>query len=349
MKFVLSKDLTTDMIPVRNIYNRNRDLLLAANHRLTPQIISRLQKMNYSGIMVYDEYSDIEEYKEYLSEDNRNNVVSALKDLSIDKVIYCVNEIVDSLLKNDDILIDMNDLQFYDADTYEHSTNVCLLATACGMVLGLDDKTLRELAVGAMLHDIGKMSIEKSILNKPGKLNDEERKIINTHPQRGYDMIYDNYSINTNSRMCILCHHENWDGSGYPNGLKKEDIPYLARIIHVADVYDAMCQKRAYKDSYDPVEVIEYLYANCGSMFDQDVVNGFLRSVVVYPVGSEVELSTGERAVVIKNRASYVTRPVVCIRETKKILDLAKDSRTYSITIKGVDGLKSVSRDIVVA
>lgn len=349
MKFVQSKDLTPDMIPVRNIYDKKHELLLAANHALTPQIISRLNMMGFKGLMVYDEYSSIEEYREYLSEDSRYEAVNALMDLSIDKVIYCVNDIVDQLMSNDDILLDMNDLQLYDSDTYEHSMNVCLLSTACGLVIGLDDSSLRKLAVGAMLHDIGKMSISKDILNKPGKLDTEERRIINTHPQRGYDMVYDNYSISVDSRMCILCHHENWDGSGYPNGLLAEDIPYLARIVHVADVYDAMCQKRVYKDEYNPIEVIEYLYSNCGTMFDQRIVEGFLRSVVVFPVGTKVELSNGEKAVVIKNRASYVTRPVVCLEKDKTILDLAKDRSTFNITIKGSESVKTIGRDAVVA
>lgn len=348
MKFVKPKDLTTDMLPVRSIYNKRHELLLAANHPLTPQIIARLEMMGLKGILVYDEYSSMEEYRGYISEDSRYEAVNALMDLSIDKVIYCVNDIVDQLMANNDILLDMSDLQFYDSDTYEHSMNVCLLSTACGIVIGLDDPSLRKLAVGAMLHDIGKMSISKDILNKPGKLNVEERKIINTHPQRGYDMTYDNYSVSVDSRMCILCHHENWDGSGYPNNLKADGIPYLARIVHVADVYDAMCQKRAYKDEYNPVEVIEYLYANCGSMFDKNIVSGFLRSVVVFPVGTRVELSNGEKAVVIRNRASYVTRPVVCLEKDKSILDLAKDRSTFNITIKGTESINAITRDTIV-
>ena len=350
MKFVQSKDLTVDMVTVRNIYNRRHELLLAANHKLTPKIISRLNDIGHPGLMVYDEYSVLENYHEYVSEETRNEAVNALMDLSIDKVIFCTNSIVDQILEKEDVLIDMNsDLMCYDSDTYEHSMNVCLLSTACGVVMGLDDRDLHTLAAGAMLHDIGKMSISKDILNKPGKLTEEERKEINTHPQRGYDMIYDNYSVPAEARTCILCHHENWDGTGYPNRLKGKNIPFLARIVHVADVYDAMCQKRAYKDEYNPVEVIEYLYAKCGAMFDGDIVTEFLRSVVVFPVGTRVELSTGDMAVVIRNRTSYVTRPVVCLEKSKKIIDLAKDRDAYNITIKGTESVRMAARDTIVA
>ena len=347
MRFVLTKDLKAGMIPVRNIYNDRNELLLAANNVLDDTMIKRLRSINYYGLLIYDEYSGLEEYDEVISESTRRDAIIGLKALSIDKVIYCTNKIVDDLMQNDSVLLDMNSLFFYDSDTYKHSANVCMLSTACGIVMGLKNTTLRKLALGAMLHDIGKMSISKDILNKPGKLNEQERAIIETHPQRGYDMVYDNPDISTSSRACILCHHENWDGTGYPKGLYGYNIPLLARIVHVADVYEAMCRKRVYKNGFEPASVIEYLYGNCGSMFDIDVVEKFVRSIVIYPVGTEVMLSTGDMAVVIKNRTDYATRPVVCRKKDKKVLDLAKDRRTYNITIKGSDKISELSENRV--
>lgn len=343
MRYIKTDKLTPGMVPIRSIYDHSGRLLLAANHPLDMTIISALVRIDFPGLMIYDEYSDLEDYKSYCSESSRINAIGAMRDLSIDRVVYCVNAIVDELLKNDSILIDMADIRLYDHDTYEHSVDVCLLATACGVVAGLSDRQLRSLALGAMLHDLGKMSIPKSILNKPGKLTDEEWEIMKTHPQRGYDMLYTNELVPPQARACVLCHHENHDGSGYPNGLSGEDIPLPARIVHIADVYDAMCQKRAYKEKYDPVEVVEFIYAKTGTMFDPQVVNSFLRSVVIYPVGSDVTLSDGRQAHVIKNRASYVTRPVVCIKDTKEILDLAMDPSTYSITIVGTERLEAMS------
>lgn len=335
------------MITTRNIYNNSGRLMLAANHEITPQIISGMEHSYIYGVMVYDEYSDLEEYRSYLSEDTRMNAVKAMKDLSIDKVVYCANAIVDELLKeNGEVLVDLNDIRLYDRDTYQHSVNVCLLSTACGIVMGLDDKKLRSLATGAMLHDIGKRSIPLSILKKPGKLTDEEYEVIKTHPQRGYDMLYDNSFITPEARACVLCHHENWDGSGYPKGLKKSEIPLLARIVHVADVYDAMTQKRAYKDEYNPADVVDFLYGKSGSMFDTDVVIAFLRSVVVFPVGTDIMLSDGRECRVIKNRASAVTRPVVVDKATKQVIDLCNDPSTYSTTIVNSDSVNMIESEI---
>lgn len=347
MEFVKTDDLEVGMISTKNIYDNEHRLLLSANHTLTPQIIGALKRMDYYGLIVYDEFSDLEEYKSYLSEETRMDAVRAMKDLSIDRVMFCVNAIVDDLLKEtDDILIDMDDIRLYDNDTYQHSVNVCLLSTACGIVMGFDDKKLRSLAAGAMLHDIGKRSIPLSILNKPGKLTDEEFAVIKSHPQRGYDMLYDNSMLTPDARTCVLCHHENWDGSGYPNHFKGDEIPPLARIVHVADVYDAMCQKRAYKGEYNPCDVIEFLSAKCGSMFDIEVVTQFLKSVVVFPVGTDVTLSDGRVCRVIKNRAGAVTRPVVVDKETGDVIDLCDDESTYSITISNSGKVDMIESEI---
>jgi HD-GYP domain-containing protein (c-di-GMP phosphodiesterase class II) len=301
--------------------------------------------MEFPGLYIYDEYSEYEDLTEILDEKTRLEAMNALKTMNIDRVLYLSTEITEQLLSVEDLMIDFKDLKFYHNDTYAHSLNVAMLATTCGIGLGMNNYDLQELCASAMLHDIGKRGINREILDKPGKLTPEEREIINQHPAIGYNMMYDNPAITTRARMGILLHHENWDGTGYPRGIHGDRIPLYARIIHVADVYDAMCQKRAYKEDYDPKECVEYLMANSGTMFDLHIVDNFIHYLTIYPVGTDVMLSTGQKARVIKNRAKSVLRPVVML-EDKTILDLAKDRNTYNITIVGYDKVFLEGKDL---
>ena len=346
MRYLPTDQLEPDMISLKSIYDKRGVCLLAANHTLTAGIIKQLQIMDFPGLYIYDEYADYEELREILNEKTRFEAVQALQHMNIDRVLYMSTEITEALLSAEELVVDFKDLRLYHNDIYEHSVNVAMLATTCGIGLGLDNEDLQELCASAMLHDIGKSGISKEILDKPGKLTPEERAIINTHPEIGYNMMYDNPVVTSRTRMGILLHHENWDGSGYPRALKGQQIPLFARIIHAADVYDALCQKRAYKEDYDPKECVEYLMANGGTMFDVDVIENFIRYLAIYPVGTDVMLSTGQKARVLKNRAKSILRPVVMLEDRRTILDLAKDRNTYNITIVGYDKIFIEGEDL---
>lgn len=332
MKYIEINDLKPGMITMKSIYNDRGICLLARNKILTNPIINQIKKMGYDGLYIYDEYSNYEELEEIVSEQVRLKIIKEMKSLNIDKVLFLTNEIVDSILNADDLCLDFTDLRSYHNYTYYHSINVTMLAVACGIGMGLNNEKLTELASAAMLHDIGKSGIGIEILDKPGKLTDEERQIINMHPKIGYNLLKDNDNIKSIVRVSVLSHHENEDGTGYPRNLTSNKIPLYAKIIHVADVYDALCSKRSYKEDYSPSESIEYLMGNCGRMFDINVVQNFIKYVVIYPVGTDVLLSNGEIAHVIKNRSNSILRPVVMLKN-KKILDLAMDPEYRTITV----------------
>lgn len=311
MKFVRTKNIIPGMITARSICNESGNLLLAANHTITNTNIRQIRALKYAGIYIYDRYSDYESFDEIITQQERVQAITALETLDIDKVIFCTNKIVNEMLERDELILDLQDMRSHHDATYNHCINVSLYATACGIGLGMHKKELQELATAAMLHDIGKNAIDISILDKPGTLTDEERAIINQHPQIGYDMLYGNSEISAAVRTSVLLHHENEDGSGYPKGLIGDEIPLIAKIIHVADVYDALYSKRAYKDNYQASECIEFLMSHCGSMFDLRIVETFLKYLILYPVGCDVELSDGRIARVIKNRSEAIQRPIV--------------------------------------
>nr|MCR4909016.1 HD-GYP domain-containing protein [Lachnospiraceae bacterium] len=273
-----------------------------------------------------------EELNQIIDDELRREAINSLQSFNIDQVIYMTNRIVDSILAQNEIMVDLTTLDTFDHDTYSHSIDVCVLATTCGVGLGMNTRMLSDLAVAGALHDIGKQGIPLTILNKVGELTDEEKIIIESHPKIGYDMLYNRADISSFVRSGIMSHHENWDGGGYPNGLVGEEIPMFGRILHVVDVYDALIKKRVYKSGFKHTEAIEFLMGNCNRMFDIRIVETFLKYVIVYPVGTDVLLSTGEKAHVIKNRSSSVLRPVVMTKD-RRILDLAKDPKCFNIVI----------------
>ena len=268
-----------------------------------------------------------------LLDDNlRLKALSAVECLNVDQVAYIATDLVEALQEcNGDLVIELHNLSIYDQSTHEHSLNVALTAVSCGIGMGLTNDQLEHLATASLLHDIGKTQVPIQIINKPDKLTSEERFLVERHPQYGYDMLYNKPEIHSEARAAVLCHHENQDGSGYGRKLSGNQIPILARIIHVADVYDALVKKRAYKDKLSQTECIEYLMGGCGTLFDFDCVSTFLKYIAVYPVGCRVKLSDGRIARVIKNTKGLLERPVVMYED--KILDLANDKTLLNLTI----------------
>lgn len=332
MIFVPVDKIQPGMVVTKNIYDEKGRKLLGRNKKMTVSIIQKMQQLGYKGIFICDHYSEYEELAEILDEKKRIQMVRALKKKNLDQIIFLSNKIVDDLLDLSSIHLDINTLRSYHVCTYEHSINVAIASVTCGIGMGLTDQQLRELALAAMFHDIGKECIPKEILDKPGPLTPEERLIINCHPEFGYEMLKKRPEFPATVRLSILQHHENDDGTGYPRGLRHEDIFLYARIIHVADVFDALLSKRAYKEEYSAFETIEYLMANCDRMFHYDVVTTFINYITVYPVGSTLTLSTGQKVHVIKNHDDYPLRPVV-MTENGVIMDLAQDHNYLNVTI----------------
>lgn len=337
MKYISTEHLQPGMISQKAIYDDRGVRLLAANHEVTADLLVTLKRIHYPGLFIYDEFSKFENIREVFSEEKRVDTVKAMKKLDTEKVMYFSTDIVNNLVDMDDRLIELAHLRQNNHDIYNHSINVAILSAACGLGMGWGDEKVEELTLAAMLHDIGKSKIPDRILYKPGPLNDEEWRIMGEHPQIGYDMLYNNVKITTNVRMGILLHHENVDGTGYPRKLKGQKIPEFARIIHIADVYDAMIQKRSYKEEYDPGEVIVYLMEKGGEMFDFETLETFLSYVVIYPVGINVTLTNGRIARVVENHQSNQLRPVVVDIKTMEKIDLETDPNYQNIAIVGAD------------
>ncbi|MDU4935241.1 MAG: HD-GYP domain-containing protein, partial [Peptostreptococcaceae bacterium] len=169
-------------------------------------------------------------------------------------------------------------LKAKNTDTNRHTIRVVEYATEIGKKMNLKTSDLDELILSAELHDIGKIGIPEDILLKPSKLNDEEFEIMKSHVEKGYRIVNSLGELGSVAKN-VLTHHEKWDGSGYPLGLKKEEIPLLSRIIAVADSYDAMVHERVYKKAMKKEDAIKELRRCSGTQFDPEIVDIFINSI----------------------------------------------------------------------
>ena len=310
MRYVKAEHLEKGMVLVYTLYDNNEKILLKANRKLTQNYINRIQQLDIMGLYVFED-DEICEHTSTVSEQTRLKAIKSLKRLNIDDCIYIANNIVEEIRESESMIVETINLSSYDNYTYTHSVNVDILSVILGVACGLRDDELRRLSQAALLHDIGKTCVPIEILNKPGILTEEEFAEVKKHPQYGYNMLKDNYDVSSVTRNAILSHHENEDGSGYPRNLTSEHIHLFAKIIHIADVYDALTTKRVYKDAMNPADALEYLMGNAERMFDKELVTIFMDYIAPYPLGVQVELSTGQKGLVVKNNRKMLSRPIV--------------------------------------
>lgn len=322
MRYLPIEQIEENAILANPIYNENGAILLSANTVLKRSFLNRLIQLGYAGLYIYDDISEGVDVKELLSEELRLKTIKSLRALNLDTCRVMANAIVDELLNKSGISVDMVNVASFDNYTFVHCINVAVLSVIIGISLGLNNDRLKQLSQAALLHDIGKLSISLDILNKKEKLTEEEMEIIRSHSREGYNMVKDNKLLTAVVKNAILSHHENEDGSGYPNQLKSKEIHPFAKIIHVCDVYDALVSNRVYRKAMNPAEALEYLMCNCWVMFDIGCVKKIMEYVSPYPTGITVELSNGKQALVVQQNRANQVRPKIVVIDTKTEIDL---------------------------
>lgn len=231
------------------------------------------------------------------------------------------------MIKNKENLIylPLKKLQEYDEYTYTHSLNVCVVATLIARNMGLREKMVRKVSFSALIHDIGKTKISNEILNSPNKLNDEEFRIIKNHVRYGYEIALKNKIIDEDVLGGILYHHEKFDGKGYLYNKSDLEIPLVARIITIADVYDALTSKRSYKKPWNNYETISFIIQNVEKIFDKDIVSVFIKIIGLYPPGTKVMLNDYSVGTVVAARETNELQPLIQIGEC--LIDMKQENK----------------------
>lgn len=321
MRRIEINDANPGMVLGKTIYTSSGNILLRAGMRISPKYIHRLKELGIPAIYVKDEVFFDVDIPEVISEETRQQAQRAVRDIFAD-VQRCrrvdistakdvVNGFVDELLANPKVIVNLTDVRSYDDYTFGHSVNVCVLSLLTGISLGYNEIQLRNLGVGALLHDLGKTQVDKKILQKPGPLSEAEFTAMKEHTCYGFEILRSEQELSLLSAHVALQHHERVDGSGYPRAMCGGEIHEYARITAVADVYDAMTSDRQYRKALHTSEVVQKIISYIGKQFDPEITRAFLGNIAVYPIGSIVTLSTREVAIVVDNHKNNPMNPVV--------------------------------------
>ncbi len=313
----------------KNMYNSRGVLVLPAQTVLTGKDIEMLLQQN-----ILLEEDDVEQVS------IQNLVNASIKEIkAVFEKVRNTNQIpfdflrdrilpiIDDMSRHPHLKQILDHLERHDEYTYRHSIGVALISRFIGKAKGLHNEELQELTSAAFLHDIGKVKIPDEILNKPGKLSDEEFAQVKKHTVYGYDMISQTSGIPPRQAKVALQHHEREDGSGYPYGLKGDDIDPYSKMIAVADVFHAMISKRVYKDAVPIFKVLREMSENAYGRLEPSTTLCFLKRIMETMIGNDVVLSNGSQGKIIMVKADDPVHPLVEVKGT--YIDLSKDHSVY--------------------
>lgn len=305
----------------KNIYTNDGRVLLRAGVKLTEQFIKKLHQLGVFYIYVEDDRLDdvkMEDDKlNTLKQDTIKSLSSITRNVGmLDKnntreCLAIVDELIEYILELGDVNKSLYDVKTHDNYTFLHSIDTGIMAAFLGMSLNLKKDNLKELTIGGILHDLGKVKVPNSIINKNGPLTDEEFSEMKKHPIYGRQLLEKNLSIPSASIVGIEQHHEKVNGKGYPYSLEGHQISKYGKIICICDVFDAVSSDRSYRKKFTPIEAYELILAGCGTSFDPQLVSTFKNTFSVFPLGCCVKLSNGIEGYVIKQNKNFPDRPIL--------------------------------------
>lgn len=317
------------------VYTESGQVLVGTDVELTAGMIKRLQELGVRTVYVSDPRTDDIVAEDSVSDETRQRATQIVynafsrmieakkwnRTFSLSKLgtefRKAFEDILRDLQSKPQLMIHLSGIYTASNYLYTHSVNVGIYSAALGMAAGLNRNQLIELGIGAMLHDIGKTLISPEILEKPDKLTREEYEEIKKHTIFGYDILREQPDIPLLSAHCALQHHERIDGSGYPRGLKENEIHHYGKIVGLVDAYDALATNRVYRKAYLPHEALDVIFAS-SDKYDIELMTTFRNHLVIYPVGMMVTLTTGETGIVVDVNSKHPHRPIIRILKNPK-------------------------------
>lgn len=361
-KYMLTRQLQPGMKIDQSIVDRLGRNLVTRGAILDEYIINSMLKMGVMSAYIQEGEYDPEEEANKLSPEAQKNVEKlrtsdrskvTLSDSVRKRVaegiqfIYnnpdssefanATNNIASDLMSaienNDAVAIDISALKTSDEYTFKHSVDVATISMILAKQQGFGRRQIYEIGVTGLLHDVGKIRVPAGILNKPDRLTDDEFSIMKQHSVYGYHMVKERPEYNEAIALGVLQHHEKMDGGGYPLGMVEKQISTYARILSVADIYDALVTERPYKPAYSQRDAVEMIMSMTTEL-DMTAMRSFLESMILYPVDTVVELSNGEKARVVKNNPYYILRPTVVGMTSGTVYNLGEDLNCANIIIR---------------
>lgn len=312
---------------------RSSTKVAKAGTLIDKQMIARLRSYFIDTVYVSENKIDVFNIEELIDNETYTEVQQALKDCTqIDKLNKACKELTNCIMSTSLMNAPVTRMTEKKSDTdrlIDHCIGTACYAGSIACIMGLDYIEVSKYVTAGLLHDIGKLAVPDQILFSPNRLTDSELQIMRQHPQQGYNILKTYTWVSEEIRISVLQHHENHDGTGYPHGISGDEITDIAKVLHIADVYDALVRQRAYKPGWQPKEAYDYMVEKSGTMFSPKYVGIFKNNIPIYEVGSLVRLSDDSLAVVLRNEPNNTLRPTVItldgttvdIKETNKYVN----------------------------
>mgnify|MGYP000430169843 FL=1 len=361
MRLVSIDQISGDETLGKAIFDIDGRKLLNAGVSLRPAIVQKLYEKGVSSVYINDDISEGIEADSLLCEETKThakmivreemNRLARKKALDYSRLSSLVNKILDEILSKKIDMLNVKDIRMQDERTFAHCVNVCVMSIALANRMSLPVSKVKNIAIGAILHDIGKAFLPPELINKTEPLTESEMLEMRKHPVLGYNFIKDNDDTPATAKVAVLMHHEHINGGGYPMNLTGDKIHYSARILTVCDEFDTAVNDTHNNKLLRTTDAVEYLIGASGHVFDKAIVDEFIKMIPVYNEGSIVLLSNGTLAIVVKNNPVNLTRPVVRLfynpkTRTKYNKVNLIDLRT-ELSIKIIREINANIRDIV--
>ncbi len=341
MARVLTQNLIPGMVIAEDVYTYNNQLVLLKDTELTDKTITKLEFYSIISVRIKDESAPIasgeiitpeemtysqrikasEEYKvfkadfedavvDFKGKINKLLTVSEGATVNTEELLQGTNELLEKAPLGLQIFDMLHNMRMYDDPTFAHCMNVALICHVFGTWLGMPDRDVDTLTVAGLLHDVGKLKIPENILGKPAKLTEDEYQVIKTHTVEGFNILK-KFDLDEHIKNAALMHHERCDGSGYPLGLTADRIDSFAKIISIADVYDAMTSARVYRGPLCPFKVISIFESEGLQKYDSKYILTFLEYIVDSYVNNRVLLSNGMEGDIVLINKLDLSHPMV--------------------------------------
>lgn len=329
MRRIATDFVRPGMVTAKPVYGPSGQILLNTGVVIKPQHLFYLKQIGIETLYIIDERMDSSAVKDVLTDGLRsesrvlisqiiknvdhpsaNNKGINIKD---QRLVRLVEKIIDEIIANKDVMVQLADIRSVAGYLFAHSVNCAVITTLMAAKLNDDRDLLRQIATGALLHDLGMVTVPAAVINKKGALTTDEFKIVMQHPAYGLELFKSSSLFSKEAGSLIIEHHERSQGQGYPAGIKNGEIKDASRLLAIVDVFDALTSDKPNRKAYQTHQAIEMLMSWGGDYFNLDCLRHFLSNIAAYPAGTHVFLDNGESGFVIANTPGFALRPVVRI------------------------------------